>query len=251
MENNTLKKILVVGALFLFVFLVLGVTNVEAAGNITSPEFNRTYPHSTHLFLHVDTFPLVTNCNFTLTWHGDDSAHGDYDYPQYIYGARNVPCANIAEGTYFNVDFDGRYTINVSGTVAGALESDVHDFYVDREEVDGTKVIAAMMLPFLILGIAAFVFTMGVKLDESEHKLLKFLFMFIPIPTFILSMYTANVIIFEYIKAPTISNMSNIFIYVLTIAVLIFFVLYWMLYLTRLLFRAMSSKYTGEKWDQA
>ena len=216
------------------VVALLLVVPLASAQVINSPQENRTYTHSTNLYLEVDLTGIVNpaNCTYQLTWYGDITLHGDFDYPQFTYGQVPVSCADLSGGLDFNVDFDGRYTINVSTESMGAPYSDTQDFYVDREELDGSKVLAGIMYSVFLLLVCGFIFWIGQKFSE-EHSAMKLLFTLIPIFLIPLVVYSAYAVVTEFFKIPSLHTMANVMLFVVLIGIIFIFSAYLMIHLTR------------------
>jgi len=228
---KTINKIALAGILLLTMLLVT-TTASAAVYNFTSPQYGRTYPYSTNLKLSALVDPFAENCTYQIIWQGDISGHPDDSYPAFAYDIVEVDCGVFKDpGLKFSVDFDGNYTINVTGDQQGTTYSNYTKFYIDREELDGSKILAGMFYPLLMLLIVYFIFKVGQSLAE-EHDKIKLLFTVIPIFTLPLIIYTATSIILEYFKFPTMNNMANILLWVVLVGIIFVFTAYLLIYLT-------------------
>lgn len=198
--------------LFLFLLFIPIAASALTCGNITSPQHNRTYPYSTGLSLRTEFEANVGNCTYTLAWLGDESEHGDEIYPDFTYDSVSIDCDSLESGLRLDVDFDGEYTINVSADKAGSPCSDQNTFFVDRSELDGSKIIGAMLFPFLLLAVLLALYLVGqnlpVLLPNKYFKITSLLYsvLIIIMSPFIVS--NATLVLNEFIKNPMIADSS-------------------------------------------
>lgn len=196
-------------------FTVYTVASIEFG----YPEANKTYTHTTHIPLEVDfSAGAWANCEYTLTWYGDPSVHGDFYYPAHTYNSVSTPCGY---DTDFDVDFDGKYTVEYCG-VPGQNPQNCSEvnFYVDRKEVDGSRFFGAFIFPIGILGVSGILFSFGKKFNE-EYSTMSLLFVASGVLLIPFSISVAYNVLQEYMKSPAVISTYETLFMVLVWGVII------------------------------
>lgn len=253
-----MNKKLIVGLIVLFA-LVAAPSLVSATGNtsedpicsnlypffvdyLITPEQNRTYPYSTQIGVTGDTVLGATDCHYWLYWHGDPTVHGDWEYPAYTYDAIPVACSTIfgGEGIEVDVDFDGMWEIFVNGTVVEAEEIYCSYFFVDREELDSSKPLTAILVSLGLLGLISLLFFISKNLDE-RHTPLKLYLLLAELFMSMLVLYGFYNVAREYLKYPAMNNNIGFIIYVFLIGIVVVTVVYFLIYLLKTLLESMAA----------
>ena len=205
------------------VIVILAMAFIPCASEaaITNPELNRTYPYSTHLGLEMDWMPDSTTCELILTWNGDASGHPDGEMPAHTYAAQTVsPCSLVDSGEYyFDVDFNGLYYVNFTHYNATEWAQNLTSFYVDRSEVEGSKVIGAMLYSLMLLGVCLFIYKAGSSLEE-DHWVMSILYSMTALVLLPFAVHTSYLVLQEYIKVPVLSQSYEAILVVLLWAIL-------------------------------
>lgn len=193
--------------IWLVAVLVVLLLPFISYGEVVQPELNRTYPYSTHLTFEISGMPAaLESCNLTLTWAGDNSTHGDWVYPEHTYETLETSCGSAEAGTYyFDVDFDGLYYINFTHANDSVWAQNSSSFYVDREEVDGSKVIGAILYPILLLLVCFFLYKIGNSLDK-EHFAISILYSLTALIIMPFSIHICHLVLNEYVKLPVLAQ---------------------------------------------
>ena len=240
-----MKRLILIA--ILSAFLLLGsITAVSATVvlGIESPADNRTYTYTSHHELDVSLFgaSACTDCNYFLYWHGDASGHGDETYPAHTYPVIPVSCSEILSGSeYFNVDFDGKYTMNVTGICDATPVSAEVDFYVDRDELEQSRPITAILSILGILGIAFLLGYIAKNLSD-KHAPLKLYLLFVQLFIGVITMFGFYSVGVEYLKYPHMSSAVNMALYVFLWGVIVVTVFYFIIYLMKTLLESMRYK---------
>lgn len=188
--------------------------------NFTSPINGSTLTHTIGINFEIsDDLSTYTNCNYTLTWKGDNTSNSDWEYPSYSYGLVTDSCSNL-ESFDLNVDFDGEYDLDFCGTnAASEVICSTNRFYVDRSELTDSKIIGSIIFSFIILGSLLLITIVAFKMPDLLPNN-----MFLVIPTLfsLLLVISAPIIISnsvsilqEFFKNPTVVSSGYVLITIL------------------------------------
>lgn len=219
------------------------------------PDHNVTLPYTANIVIGDTAFlPAMTdNCTYQLIWHGDWlHDNPDWNYPRYEYPNESANCDDLSTGKYIDVDFDGMYEIWFNGNIVGDPQNNwtvCTVFFVDRDEMEQTRPLVAILIVFVILGFAWLLHAIAKSLGD-QHAPMKLYLLFVQLFVAGLAIFSLDAVHREFLKTNTLSTTVNTMIYVFLIGIVTVTVLYFIVYLFKVLAEKMHyQKYHGPDYS--